>query len=56
MSKTKLGPIASQFVTTEKAKAKYCLGKFVASSLSGFLAGIIITCLIWFLVVDAFFF
>lgn len=55
MAKAKLGPISSQFVTPEKPKTKFCIGKYMASALSGFLAGIIVTCLVWFLIIDAFF-
>ena len=53
----KLGPISSQFInTTEKpSKYKICFGKCFASSLSGFLAGIIVACLIWLLIIEAFF-
>jgi hypothetical protein len=55
MVKPKLGPISSQFVTPEKPKTKYCLGKYMATALSGFLAGVIVTCLVWYLVIEAFF-
>lgn len=55
MAKTKLGPISSQFVSSEIPKTKYCLGKYMATALSGFLAGVIVTCLVWLLVVEAFF-
>jgi len=52
----KLGPISSEFVSSEKSgKYKYSLGRYIASSLAGFLAGVIVTCLIWLLVLDAFF-
>jgi hypothetical protein len=56
-TKKKFGPISSQFVdSTEKpSKYKFCLGKCFASSLSGFLAGLIVACLVWLFVVDAFF-
>jgi hypothetical protein len=57
MATKKLGPISSQFISTGEKASRYkiCFGKCFASSLSGFLAGIIVASLIWLLVVEAFF-
>jgi hypothetical protein len=55
MAKPKLGPISSQFVSHEVPKGRFCLGKYMATALSGFLAGVIVTCLVWLLVIEAFF-
>lgn len=55
-TKKKLGPISSQFVSQDKTvNVPYQIGNCLASSLSGFLAGVIITCLAWLLVIEAFF-
>lgn len=40
--------VAKIFVSDEKAKFKWGLGKVVASSFSGFIAGIIVAALIFF--------
>jgi len=53
----KLGPIASQFICLDEAPGRYqiCWGRYFASSLTGFLAGVIATSLLWLLVIEAFF-
>ncbi len=53
----KLGPISSQFINPQEKPSKYkvCWGKCFASSLSGFLAGIIVTSLVWLLIIEAYF-
>jgi len=51
----KLGMIPQDFVSNDNVCYNYCLGKVVASSFSGFLAGIVVTSLIWIVVVNVFF-
>jgi len=56
-NKKKLGPIVKQFIDPDDKTSHYkiCFGNYFASSLSGFLAGIVVTTLIWLLAIEAFF-
>ncbi|MEI6378506.1 MAG: hypothetical protein WCO55_02515 [Candidatus Falkowbacteria bacterium] len=47
--------LPGEFVSCDNNGYQFCLGKVVASSFSGFLAGIIVTTLIWIVVVNVFF-
>lgn len=50
-----MGEVSKHFVTNEEACYNYSLGKMVANSLSGFLAGMIVTSLVWTVIVNVFF-
>jgi len=43
-----INEIKEEFISHEKRKFKYKLGKILASSLSGFIAGIIVTVIVFF--------
>ncbi|MDD4412448.1 MAG: hypothetical protein PHR00_02270 [Patescibacteria group bacterium] len=47
--------IAKEFVSSEKNQYAYSLGNLIASSFSGFIAGLIVTCLIWIVVINVYF-
>ncbi len=43
-----MGKIVDDFISHDKRSFKWKLGKALASSLSGFIAGIIVSCIIFF--------
>lgn len=44
-------PVVEDFVSREKREFKVKIGWFIASALSGFVAGVIATSIIWFTVI-----
>lgn len=47
--------VSKEFITEEANTYSYSLGNLVASSFSGFIAGIVVTSLIWIVVVSTYF-
>lgn len=47
-----MAKVARDFISEEKRKYKWVLGKILASSLSGFIAGIIVTALFFYALFD----
>ena len=43
------------FISDEEVRDGYCLGRAAATSLSGFIAGAIVACLLWIVAFNAFF-
>lgn len=49
-------PLPRDFISSDNPSIyQYSFGRLVASSFSGFIAGIIVTSLIWVVIVDVFF-
>ena len=47
--------MAREFVSGEKNGYDYSLGNLVATSFSGFIAGIVVACLIWIVIVNVYY-
>lgn len=46
-----MGPLKQEFISPETRSYRFQIGRHIASSLSGFIAGVISASIVWYLIV-----